>query len=196
MIHPKADVHSNAKIAETANIHAYTYIEGDVEIEAGSNIKPFCYICDGVRIGKRVFISAGTIFCNDRYPRVQVKGERKWDSPLPVTVEDDVSIGSGAIILPGVTIGRHARVAAGAVVTRNTPPHVLVAGNPARIIGVVRIDSRKKGVYISRDVAKLIRVQSNFYDDHDAKGYRSLVKRNLVLERRENPIIGPLKKPD
>ena len=56
------------------------------------------------------------------------------ETALPVTIEDRVWIGGGAILLPGVTIGREAIVGAGSVVTRDVPPGVRVAGNPARIL--------------------------------------------------------------
>lgn len=57
----------------------------------------------------------------------------------PVVIEDDVWIGAGAIILPGVTVGKKSVVAAGSVVTRNVPPGVVVAGNPARIIRELKV---------------------------------------------------------
>jgi acetyltransferase-like isoleucine patch superfamily enzyme len=52
----------------------------------------------------------------------------------PVVIEDDVWIGIGAYVLKGVRVGRGARIEAGSVVTRDVPPHAVIAGNPAQIV--------------------------------------------------------------
>ncbi|MCK4347314.1 MAG: N-acetyltransferase, partial [Thermoplasmatales archaeon] len=95
-------------------------------------IRPFVFIPSDVKIGNEVFISPGVIFTNDKYPKV--KGEWKQ---LNTIVEDEVSIGAGAVVLPGVRIGRGAMVGAGAVVTKDVPSNAVVVGNPARVVGEV-----------------------------------------------------------
>jgi maltose O-acetyltransferase len=61
----------------------------------------------------------------------------KWEAASPITVGDNVWLGGGAIVLPGVTIGDNAVVGAGAVVTRDLPPNVVAVGNPARVIRTI-----------------------------------------------------------
>ena len=91
-------------------------------------VRPYCFLPTGVTIGNRVFLGPGVIFTNDKEPRSINPG---WKL-LSTVVEDDASIGAGAVILPGITIGRGAMVGAGAVVTKDVAPGVTVVGNPAR----------------------------------------------------------------
>ena len=121
------------KIGRNCKIDAFVYIEEGVEIGDECKIRPFVFIPSGVKIGNRVFIGMGVIFTNDKCPKV--KGVWK---PKRIIVEDDVSIGAGAIILPNVRIGRGAIIGAGAVVTKDVPPNTVVAGVPARLIRTVR----------------------------------------------------------
>jgi acetyltransferase-like isoleucine patch superfamily enzyme len=118
------------KIGKNCKIDAFVYIEEGVEIGDECKIRPFVFIPTGVKIGNRVFIGPGVIFTNDKYPKV--KGEWKL---METIVEDDVSIGAGAVILPGIRIGRGALVGAGAVVTKDVRANAIVVGNPAREIG-------------------------------------------------------------
>lgn len=88
-----------------------------------------------------MFIGHGVMFTNDRYPRATrgdrvLKGEGDWQL-VPTHVGRGASIGSNGTVLPGVTIGERAMVAAGAVVTRDVPAGAIVAGVPAIIIGNV-----------------------------------------------------------
>lgn len=88
-----------------------------------------------VKIGNHVGISGGVLFLThglgwcfrDRVPDLQVFGT--------IVIEDNCNIGTNAILLPGITIGRNSMVGAGAVVTKDVPPNSVVAGNPARILG-------------------------------------------------------------
>lgn len=114
-----------------------------VEIQKGARIGRHCkvsshtFICEGVTVEDEVFIGHGVTFVNDRYPRAtslpgQLQGDADWEC-VPTRVRRGASIGSGATILCGVTIGEGAIVGAGSVVTRDVPPRVIVAGNPARL---------------------------------------------------------------
>jgi UDP-2-acetamido-3-amino-2,3-dideoxy-glucuronate N-acetyltransferase len=88
---------------------------------------------DGLRIGDDVFIGPNASFSNDKLPRSRQHQQRV----LQTHVESGASIGAGAVVLPGIRIGRNAMVGAGAVVTRSVPPNAIVVGNPARIVGYV-----------------------------------------------------------
>jgi hypothetical protein len=87
----------------------------------------------GVRLGNDSFIGPNVTFCNDLFPR----SKKYLEEYLITRVEEGASIGAGATILPGITIGSHAMVGAGAVVTQSVPPYAIVVGNPSKIIGYV-----------------------------------------------------------
>ena len=89
----------------------------------------------GVTIGSRVLIAAHAVVTSRQHPTSGVKWGVTEDGPI--VIEDDVWIGAGAIVLPGVTVGRGAIVAAGAVVTTDVAPFTVVGGVPARQIGTV-----------------------------------------------------------
>jgi acetyltransferase-like isoleucine patch superfamily enzyme len=115
-----------------------------VEIQRGAVIGERCkiqshsFICDGVVIEDEVFVGHGVLFINDNAPRAvteagSLKTEKDWDLS-PTRVERRAAIGSGAVLLGGVTVGAGALVGAGAVVTRDVPADAIVAGNPARLL--------------------------------------------------------------
>ncbi len=123
-------------------VGAGTRVGTFVEIQSGAVIGSHCkiqshtFICEGVRIGDGVFVGHGVMFVNDKRPRARneagaLAGGGDWEL-LAVRVEDDATIGSGAIILGGVTIGAGAMVGAGAVVSADVAPGATVAGVPAR----------------------------------------------------------------
>lgn len=119
-----------------------TKIGSFVEIQKGSTVGKNCkisshtFICEGVHIEDNVFIGHGVTFINDRFPRAtnpdgSIQTEQDWK--LEETfVKKGASVGSGATILCGITIGESAIVGAGSVVTRNVAPGTIVAGNPAK----------------------------------------------------------------
>ena len=129
------------EIGDNTKIDAFVYIEEGVKIGKNVKIRPFTFIPEGVIIEDDVFIGPGVIFTNDKYPRVR----GQWRL-LKTVVKKGASIGAGAVILPGVTIGEYALVAAGSVVTKDVPPYAIVAGNPAKIIGYVTDPKFRKKV--------------------------------------------------
>jgi acetyltransferase-like isoleucine patch superfamily enzyme len=115
-----------------------------VEIQKGAKIGERCkigshtFICEGVTIESEVFIGHGVTFINDRYPRAtnaagQLQLEADWNCQKTVVMRG-ASIGSGATLLGGITVGENAIVGAGSVVTKNVSPDTIVAGNPARVL--------------------------------------------------------------
>ncbi len=115
-----------------------------VEIQKGARIGNRCkisshtFICEGVTLEDEVFVGHNVTFINDRYPRAtngdgQLKSDADW-SCLPTLVKKGASIGSGATVLCGITIGERAIIGAGSVVTKDVAAHTIVAGNPARVI--------------------------------------------------------------
>ncbi|MBA3896360.1 MAG: WxcM-like domain-containing protein [Sphingomonadaceae bacterium] len=122
-----------ARIGRDVNICSHCLIENDVVIGDRATIKSGVQLWDGLRIGNDVFVGPNVSFSNDRFPR-----SKHYPAKFVETViEDGASIGAGAVILPGVRIGKGSMVGAGAVVNRPVPPHAIVVGNPARIVGYV-----------------------------------------------------------
>lgn len=140
MIHPQAFVHLSTTIGEGTKVYQFAAILREARIGArciiggntqidGARIGDDCHIQNhvsiphGVEVGNRVFIGPAAVFCNDMWPVCSKDGidHAAIKAGTTIRVEDDASIGAGAIILPGVVIGAGAFVAAGAVVDRNVP---------------------------------------------------------------------------
>src|SRR3990167_10697364 len=113
-----------AKIGCDVNICSHCFIENDVIIGDRVTIKSGVQLWDGISIGNDVFIGPNVTFTNDKFPR----SKRYPEKFLSTRIEDNVSIGGGAVILPGLTIGSGAMVGAGAVVTKSVPSYAIVAG--------------------------------------------------------------------
>jgi len=161
---PDVKLGENVKIFAFVNLYGCsigdnTKIGTFVEIQKGAAIGRNCkisshtFICEGVTVEDEVFIGHGVTFINDLYPRATTAGgglqtEDDW-KVIPTVVKQGASIGSGATILAGVTIGEQAIVGAGSVVTKDVPPRTVVAGNPARILRT--LDGKdKKGDTLER----------------------------------------------
>jgi acetyltransferase-like isoleucine patch superfamily enzyme len=124
-----------------------TVIGSFVEVQRGAvvgsrvKLSSHSFVCDGVVIEDECFIGHGVMFTNDKHPRAttpdgRLQGPEDWEL-VPTRVRRRASIGSGSTILCGLEIGEGALVAAGSVVTRDVPPHTVVAGVPARPVGPV-----------------------------------------------------------
>jgi acetyltransferase-like isoleucine patch superfamily enzyme len=146
MIHERAFVHSSAKIGEgtvvwqfavvlpdavigqDCNLNAHTLVEGGAFIGDRVTLKCGVYVWNGVILEDDVFCGPNATFTNDKYPRSKSRLEK-----IPTTrICKKASIGAGAIILPGITVGEGAMIGAGAVVTNDVPAGETWVGNPAR----------------------------------------------------------------
>lgn len=125
-----AVVLGGAKIGSNCNVCAHTFIENDVIVGDNVTVKCGVQLWDGLRVGNNVFIGPNVTFCNDKHPK---SGNRDFTIEETV-IEDDVSIGANATILPGVKLSKGAVIGAGAVVTKDVATGVTVVGNPAKSI--------------------------------------------------------------
>lgn len=155
----------DVKLGQRTKIYAFVNLYGChigddtrigtfVEIQKGARIGNRCkisshsFICEGVTVEDEVFVGHGVIFINDRYPRATtaeggLQTEADWTC-VTTLVKRGASIGSGATILCGVTIGERAIIGAGSVVTKHVPADAVVAGNPARILPPKKTSPRQK----------------------------------------------------
>ncbi|MBY6004247.1 N-acetyltransferase [Salipiger bermudensis] len=130
------------EIGAESRIGAFVEIQAGCVVGARCKISSHSFICEGVTLEDEVFIGHGVMFTNDRYPASTnpdgtLKGGDDWQCEA-VVVEHGASIGSNATILPGLRIGRHALIGAGAVVTRDVPDYAIVSGVPASVVGDTR----------------------------------------------------------
>jgi acetyltransferase-like isoleucine patch superfamily enzyme len=161
--HPGVSIHPTAEVSADARIGAGTRIWSQAQVREGAVVGSECILGKGsyldfqVRIGDRcklqngvfvfhgfnledgVFLGPGVMLLNDHEPRAinpdgTLKTTEDWVASKGL-IEHGASVGGGAVILPGIRIGRYALVGAGAVVTRDVPPHGIVYGNPARLRG-------------------------------------------------------------
>jgi acetyltransferase-like isoleucine patch superfamily enzyme len=120
---------SGARIGNNCNINSHCFIENDVTIGDNVTVKCGVYLWDGIHLETNVFVGPNVTFTNDKQP----VSKYYPDQFLITRVLEGASIGAGAVILPGLTIGRFARIGAGAVVTKDVPDHALVYGDAARM---------------------------------------------------------------
>jgi UDP-2-acetamido-3-amino-2,3-dideoxy-glucuronate N-acetyltransferase len=137
----RAVVRAGARVGAGATIGRDVLVDEGVEIGQNAKVHSGALLYRGVVVGDAVYIGPRAILTNDRYPRA-VLGDgtpARGDAAEAggIRIDHAASIGAGAIVMPGCTIGRFATVGAGAVVTRSVTPHALVAGNPAHRIGWV-----------------------------------------------------------
>jgi acetyltransferase-like isoleucine patch superfamily enzyme len=128
-----AHVLEGAVVGSDCNICDGAYVESGATVGDRVTVKNQVMIFEGVTIEDDVFLGPGVIFTNDLNPRAFIK--RHGDELLPTKVEQGATIGAGAVVVCGTTIGRFAFIGAGAVVARDVPAHAFVVGNPGRVIG-------------------------------------------------------------
>ena len=131
-----AHILPGAVIGQDCNICDGVFVENDVRVGDRVTVKCGVQLWDGVTLEDDVFIGPNATFTNDPFPRSRKKPQQF----ARTLVAGGASIGANATLLPGIVVGRGAMVGAGAVVLRDVPPHAIVAGNPARIIGYVDSD--------------------------------------------------------
>jgi len=140
---------NNVRIYDFTNLYGCeigddTKVGTFVEIQKGAKIGRRCkisshtFICEGVTVEDEVFIGHNVTFINDRHPRAtaangQLQTEADW-ACVGTLVKRGASIGSGATLLCGITVGENALIGAGSVVTKDVPAGAVVAGNPARVV--------------------------------------------------------------
>ena len=118
----------DSQIGENCNICSHCLIENDVKIGDNVTVKCGVQLWDGIDLEDNVMIGSNVTFTNDRYPRSKNKD---WKI-LRTKVCKGATVGAGCVILPGITIGGGAFVAAGSVVTKDVPAGELWLGNPAK----------------------------------------------------------------
>jgi len=126
------------EIGDGSRIGSFVEIQKDARVGRNCKISSHTFICEGVTIEDEVFVGHNVTFINDKYPRAtSVNGSLKTDADwkvVPTVVKRGASIGSGATLLCGVTIGERAIVGAGAVVTRDLPANSTAVGVPAQVV--------------------------------------------------------------
>ncbi len=132
-------------VGDETKIGAFVEIQKNASIGRRCKISSHTFICEGVTIEDHVFIGHGVMFINDSYPRAttptgELQTAQDWKVEATL-IKKGASIGSGATILSKVVIGEHAIVGAGSVVTKDVPDHAIVAGNPARVLRRVNVES-------------------------------------------------------
>lgn len=126
------------EIGDETKIGTFVEIQKGAKIGARCKISSHSFICEGVTIEDGVFIGHGVIFVNDRHPKAvnpdgRLQSDIDWVCQRTL-VKRGASIGSGATLLGGITIGENALVGAGSVVIRDVPADSTVVGNPAKVI--------------------------------------------------------------
>jgi acetyltransferase-like isoleucine patch superfamily enzyme len=126
------------EIGDDSKVGTFVEIQKGAKIGSRCKISSHTFICEGVTIEDEVFIGHNVTFINDRHPRAtagngQLQTEADW-ACVGTLVKRGASIGSGATLLCGITVGENALVGAGSVVTKDVPAGAIVAGNPARVV--------------------------------------------------------------
>ncbi len=125
-------------IGDRSKVGSFVEIQKGVEIGVDCKISSHSFLCEGVTLEDGVFVGHGVTFTNDRFPRAtnpdgSLQTEADW-AVVTTRIARRASIGSGATLLCGITIGEGAIIGAGSVVTKSVPAGEVWAGNPARFI--------------------------------------------------------------
>ena len=125
------------EIADESRVGTFVEIQKGARVGKRVKVSSHSFICEGVTIEDDVFVGHNVSFINDKYPRSTADGKLQTEADwrcTPTLVKRGASIGSGATLLCGITIGERAVVGAGSVVTKDVPAGAIVAGNPARVL--------------------------------------------------------------
>jgi UDP-2-acetamido-3-amino-2,3-dideoxy-glucuronate N-acetyltransferase len=142
-----AHVLAGASVGQDCNICDHAYVEGGVTVGNRVTVKNRVLLFDGVTVEDDVFLGPAVVFTNDLRPRAAIK--RSGDELLPTLVRVGATLGAGVVVVCGLTIGAHAFIGAGAVVTKDVPAYGFVVGNPGRLIGWACECGRKLGDDVS-----------------------------------------------
>jgi acetyltransferase-like isoleucine patch superfamily enzyme len=137
----QAQVREDTVIGENCILSKDVYVDFGVVIGSNVKIQNGVSVYHGVTIEDGVFVGPHVCFTNDKYPRAvnpdgSLKGGADWQVS-EILIQQGAALGARSVVLPGVTVGKWAMVAAGAVVTRDVPDYGLAVGHPARIKGFV-----------------------------------------------------------
>jgi UDP-2-acetamido-3-amino-2,3-dideoxy-glucuronate N-acetyltransferase len=137
VFHPDLVNLYGCSVGSDTKIGSFVEIQKGAVIGARCKVSSHTFICEGVTIEDEVFIGHGVMFINDKHPRATtgdggLQTEADW-AVVPTRIAKRASIGSGAVILCGITVGEGAMVGAGAVVTKDVPAEAVVKGVPARL---------------------------------------------------------------
>jgi UDP-2-acetamido-3-amino-2,3-dideoxy-glucuronate N-acetyltransferase len=127
-------VSAGARVGDGTVLGQGVYVGPGVRIGRGCRIQNHVSVYEGVHLDDEVFVGPGAVFTNVRNPRAHVSRRHAF---LETSVGARSTIGANATVVCGVTLGPRSFVAAGATVTRDVPPGVLVVGTPARPAGLV-----------------------------------------------------------
>ena len=172
-IWPFTHVMKGASIGKDCNIGEHCYIETKSKIGNRVTIKNGVAVWDGVFIEDDAFIGPNTVFTNDLFP-ISRDWSRKKERFRKTFVKKGACIGANSTIICGVTIGRHAFVGAGSVVTKELPDYGLAYGNPARIYGFMCKCRRK------------LKFSSKTTKCHCGIKYKQLSTKKIILVEAEN----------
>ena len=126
------------EIGDDVKIGTFVEIQKGVKVGNRCKISSHSFICEGVTLEDEVFVGHNVVFTNDRYPRAanengRLQAESDWKC-IPTLVKRGASIGSGAVLLCGITIGENVIIGAGSVVTKDVPANTIAVGNPAKVM--------------------------------------------------------------
>ena len=136
VVHPFTNLYG-CTIGDDTRIGPYVEVQRGAVIGARCKVQSHTFVCDGIVIEDDVFVGHGVMFINDKRPRATAEGrlqtEDDWQL-MRTVIGRGASLGSGSVILGGLTVGAGAVLGAGAVITRDVAPGAVVAGNPARVL--------------------------------------------------------------
>jgi UDP-2-acetamido-3-amino-2,3-dideoxy-glucuronate N-acetyltransferase len=164
------------EIGDDTKIGVFVEVQKNARIGKRCKISSHTFICEGVTIEDNVFIGHSVVFINDTYPQAtnsneELQTEEDWKVE-PILVKRGASIGSNSTILSNVTIGENAIIGAGSVVTKDVPPNMIVAGNPARLFRTIDFLSQT-------DITEQHVLYEFLAKERQVRGLRLEVKNNL-----------------